>query len=265
MSPCAKSRSSPSLPAARHRSPAGPAIHVLSERGSTMNATDLLEKRLHAMSNTQVYRLDRPAEPPAPPAVLSVALEREAGTPGASVAHEVAGLLGWDVYDHELLERMARDMGLRVSLLESLDERRQHWLRLWMETWSQGPLLSESWYTRELVETVLRLGAKGRCIIVGRGAAQILPADSTLRVRLVAPREERIAMMARRLNLGHDEAARQVANTDRERLGFVQDHFHKNAGDPALYDLVLNAARWSVAECAAMVVAAVRRLESRLA
>src|SRR6516165_1938589 len=59
---------------------------------------------------------------------FTVALTREAGTQGTAVAREVGRLLGWNVYDHELLERIAQDMGLRSSLLETVDERQQGWL-----------------------------------------------------------------------------------------------------------------------------------------
>jgi hypothetical protein len=37
-------------------------------------------------------------------------------------------VLGWEVYDRELLEKVAQDIGLRTNLLESVDERRQSWL-----------------------------------------------------------------------------------------------------------------------------------------
>ena len=42
---------------------------------------------------------------------------------GTCIAREVGNGVGWHVYDHELLERIAQDMGLRTVLLESVDER----------------------------------------------------------------------------------------------------------------------------------------------
>src|SRR5437868_9081240 len=59
---------------------------------------------------------------------FTIALAREAGTPGTSVAGEVGTRLSWPVYDHQLLERIAQEMGLRTQLLESVDERRRSWL-----------------------------------------------------------------------------------------------------------------------------------------
>jgi cytidylate kinase len=196
---------------------------------------------------------------------LTVALTREAGSPGTSIAHEIGKRLGWQVYDHELLELIAREMGLRVSLLESIDERQRSWLLESAEAFASAPGVTQMSYVRHLVETILSLGAHGRCVIVGRGAAQILPADTTLRIRLVAPREDRVTTLAQKLGLSHDAAARRVTEIDRERVRFIQEYFHKNPADLHHYDLVLNTSRWSLSECAELIIDALKRMESKRA
>src|SRR5947208_8930939 len=66
---------------------------------------------------------------PAPRATrYSIAISREAGAGGASIAREIGARLGWAVYDHELLDKISAETGLRSELLESLDERTSHWL-----------------------------------------------------------------------------------------------------------------------------------------
>ena len=59
------------------------------------------------------------------------------------------------------------------------------------------------------------------------------------------------------------DAAKWVENTDRERTAFIKDHFLKDPTDPRNCDLVLNASRWSVMECADLIVDALGRLTSR--
>ena len=115
------------------------------------------------------------------------------------MAHELGRRLDWSVYDHELLERMAREMNVRVGLLESVDERHINWLQESVEVFSAASIVAESNYVRHLAETLFALSAHGHAIIVGRGAAMILPASSTLRVRLIAPLEQRIAAIGREL------------------------------------------------------------------
>src|SRR5262249_15483481 len=150
----------------------------------------------------------------------------------------------------ELLERMARDMGRRVALLEQVDERRQSWMRDIFNAWGQVASVNESWYARQLVETVMELGTKGHCIIVGRGAAQILPTESTLRVRLIGRREDRIASRAKRQGLTPAAATTRLDEIDRERREFVRHHFQQDPTEATQYDLVLNVSRWSVPDCA---------------
>jgi cytidylate kinase len=200
---------------------------------------------------------------------LTIALSREVGTLGTAAAQEVGRRLGWQVYDHELLERIAQEMGVRAALLESVDERQQGWL-----TESISALLTphfggkpsavvcETVYVRRLIETILALGIHGECVIVGRGAAFILPRETTLRVRLVAPPKVRIAVLSRKLEISAKDAARQIRTTDRERHKFVKDHFFRDPAAPQNYDLVLNTARASTGAIATLIVAALHELQT---
>jgi cytidylate kinase len=197
------------------------------------------------------------------PTAFTIAFSREAGTYGAAVARAVGNRLGWPVYDHELLQRIAEDLGVHETLLESIDEKQVGWLRECLESFSSAPTVSEFAYTRRLVEAMLSLAAHGECVIVGRGAAQVLPAATTLRVRIIAPLEYRIEAVRREHGIAREQAASQVEATDRERRRFIEEHFHFDPSDPTNYDLVLNAARFSQAECAELVVAALGRLQAR--
>jgi cytidylate kinase len=193
---------------------------------------------------------------------MTIALNREAGTHGTAVAHVVGERLGWSVYDHELMEHIAREKGLRVDLLESLDEKPQSWFLECIQAFV-GDSLGEAGYVSHLVETIVSLGRLGRCVIVGRGAANLLPRETTLRVRLVAPLADRIAAYAKNHTVPREEAARQVEKLDRQRTTFVQSHFHKDVADPHNYDLILNTARWSIEECADAIIDGLHRLERR--
>jgi cytidylate kinase len=116
-------------------------------------------------------RTVEPAEaltPPAPRA-FTIAISREAGANGSAVGRLLGERLGWPVYDYELVERIANEMGLRSTLLESVDEKRMGWLEECVASFSRGAV-AESAYVRHLVETLLTLAMHGECIIVGRGA-----------------------------------------------------------------------------------------------
>src|SRR5262245_56778166 len=60
----------------------------------------------------------RSAEPP-----CVIAISREAESGAGDVAAEISRLLGWPIYDHELLDLIATDMGVKSKLLQTADER----------------------------------------------------------------------------------------------------------------------------------------------
>lgn len=185
-----------------------------------------------------------------------IAISREAGANAAAIAHEIGAKLGFAVYGRELIQRIAEDKGLRVKLLETVDEKEHHWLRECIDSFSLTPSISTSAYVRYLLETLHTLSLHGKCVIIGRGAPHILPPKTTFRVRLHAPLFERVRSMEGRLKVSHDEAQAWVKKTDHDRDRFVAEHFQKNSNDVNHYDLTLETSRHSLADCAAIIIKA---------
>jgi cytidylate kinase len=204
---------------------------------------------------------ERP-ETPAPPS-FTIALSREAGSGGAVIAREIGRRLNWPVYDHEILDQLARELHVEVDRRDSLDERPGNWLLESLNSFSLKSSVSETSYFRRLLKLLLALGTQGHCVIVGRGAMIALPIESTLRVRLVATLKDRIAFIVKERGLKPAEAATFVESTDRERYRFIKEHFHKDPTDALIYDLVLNSSRLSVEECADLIIEALLRLQAR--
>jgi cytidylate kinase len=199
-----------------------------------------------------------------PPPQCTVAIAREAGTQGAVLARIVGEQLEWPVFDRELLDIIANEMHLRVRDLEDIDERPVSWFLESVEAFTSDHFVSENAFVKYLARAILTLGRHGGCVIVGRAAAHILPPDTTLRVRLVAPLKTRIDTIRQKLDLTAKEAEEKIKRTDQERSQFVEQHFHRNPNDPANYDLVLNTARFAPLACAGLVIAALRALQAHL-
>jgi cytidylate kinase len=207
----------------------------------------------------------RPYQPESTPPSFTIALSREADSGGTFVAREVGRRLGWPVYDHELLDHLAKELEVDVDLLESVDERRGSWLAECVQAFAAASSVPEVIYFHRLLKLLLALGGRGQCVIVGRGAMIALPAKTTLRVRVVASLQDRIALVSRTLGVNSTEAARHVESTDREHSRFIRDHFGKDLSDPMLYDLILNASRFSTEEYAEMTIEALHFLQVRKA
>ncbi len=225
------------------------------------SARALAEAIVHANSYRESHEQARLSSD-APP--LTIAISRQVGAGGTSIATEVGTRLGWPVYDHALVERIAQEMNLRAKLIESVDERHTSWLTDCAESFSQMPLVSASAFMRHLIQTVLSLGAHGSCVIVGRGAAQILPPMRTLRVCVVAHRDDRVLGLSREQGVTRQEADYRLDAIEHERIRFVKDHFHKDPRDPQYYDLVLNSSCFTYGECAALILEALHHREARV-
>lgn len=196
---------------------------------------------------------------------VTIAISRQAGSRGPQIAQAAGARLGWPVYDHELLTRIAEEKGLSRRLLEHLDERRVHWLEqiiAGLSTKTTSP--TEGTYLKQLLELVVTLGQVGHCIIVGRGAAYVLPAATTVRVHVVAAHALRVSNVERSQGVSRAEAERWVDKTDAERESFVRSHFHHDFRDLLNHDLVLNAGRYGIDDCADMIVLATRLREAQV-
>jgi len=189
---------------------------------------------------------------------FTIAISRETAVDAGAVAQALARRLGWKVWDHELLVLIAHQLHTKASDLVPVDETHINWLQESIECLLDMHTVSQVAYVHQLVKTLDALAALGNSVVVGRGAAHILPAETTLRVRLIAPREERIEYQARLTDGNRHAAQRYIDHTDRQRRRFVQEHFHKDPDDPANYDLVLNMARLPIDDCAAQIIDALR-------
>jgi len=197
--------------------------------------------------------LDRPP--------FSIAISRQGGMNGRAIAEAVARRLGWKVFDREILDKVGQEMGVDPSHLESVDEKQKSWLTECVEALARVPSVSEPSYVRHLMQTMFSLASRGHCIFVGRGAAQVLPASSTLRVYLAAPLGERIWAARHRFNYSETDATAWVKRLDQERHQFIKGHFHRDPADLSHYDVILNPVRLGEEGCATLIVDALQALQ----
>lgn len=177
---------------------------------------------------------------PALPAALTIAISREAGARGASIGRRVGRILGWQVYDQELLDYVMQDATVQQGVVDSLSEEALRWVEQRLQTLqaSEGNGLPAS--VAQVARITLALGVQGNVVLIGRGAGYLLPRASTLHVRLIAPLEDRVAYMAQWLRLPVEEARQRVRLRDARRAEFLTNFLHRQPGEMHGYDLILN-------------------------
>jgi len=91
-------------------------------------------------------------------------------------------------------------------------------------------------------------------IIMGRGGNYLLTGvPFTLRVRIVAPIEQRLARVSNREGIDEDSARWLIERTDRERAGFLMSVYGRDGKDPADYDLVFDSTATPIDRIAAVI------------
>jgi cytidylate kinase len=192
------------------------------------------------------------------PAGLTVAISREAGARGGTIARRVGRKLGWPVYHQELLDYIVQEASQREGIVEDLAPAAAHWVEDRLHQLLREQNLSQHPSVINLARVILTLGARGEAVLIGRGAGCILPRSTTLHVRIVALLADRIAYMSQWSRLTVDEAAEQVRLRDSHRATFIASHFHRQPGDIYQYDLLLNSSLLGEELCADLIAHAVR-------
>jgi cytidylate kinase len=192
------------------------------------------------------------------PKSLTLAITREAGARGGTIASRIGGRLGWQVFSQELMEYMAQEGKVGAGLFDPLPDAAVEWIERRLAELMREQNLSRNPTVIDLARVVLTLGAQGEVILLGRGAGCILPSATTLHVRLVAPLADRIAYMSQWMRLTEEEAAEQVRKRDSRRADFISTHFHRRPSDVHQYDLVLNTSYLGEERCTELIVQAAK-------
>jgi cytidylate kinase len=189
---------------------------------------------------------------------MTVAVSRESGARGGTIARRVGRQLGWSIYDQELLEFMAQDTVARQGILDNLPTAARDQVEARVQSLLREEVMSQHPSIVDLARVVLALGTQGQVVLLGRGAGCILPPETTLHVRIVAPLAARIGYMSQWMRLSLEEAAERVRVRDERRAEFLMTHFHHEPGEVHQYDLVLNSSLLGEELCAELIVHAVR-------
>lgn len=191
----------------------------------------------------EALKAERMATPVMHAVRSAITISRESGIEVAELARRLGHRLGYGVWDQEIIDYVANTVGVRRQLIQSLEEQKQSAVERWVEGALHGHLVDASDYARTLVHVLRALGEQGGVIVRGRGGNFVMPPETTLRVRVVAPLAWR-AQSAWKPGENAEQAARRLADEDQKRAEFVHRHMKADARDPAAYDLVLNAERF---------------------
>lgn len=184
-----------------------------------------------------------------------VTISRQVGSLGDEIGGLVAEKLGYELMTREGIHRLARECDLEFKdACAAFEEERG--AGFWERLFYRDPA-----YTSLFEALNLELAAKGKVVILGRGA-QIALADvpGVFHARVVAPAAIRVQRVRERMGLSAEDAVEFVHNYDKQRRALIESVYQKDLSDWSLYDLVLNTTGLTAEAGAELIALAVRKM-----
>jgi CMP/dCMP kinase len=208
--------------------------------------------------------------------MCAITVSRLYGSGGGEVAARLARRLGWRLLDHEVVARIAKQLGVTHEEVVAQDEHTAGFIERALSNMGLGypgvldevpptPVELARRYHEALCRVVLAAAEEGHVVIVGRGGFSLLgDRRDVLRVLITAPLPQRVAYVARREGLDERDAKERIRRIDQDRRRYVEATYHVHPGEPEQYDLTVNTAILALDDVAELICLALERKAGRL-
>lgn len=197
-----------------------------------------------------------------------ITISREFGSGGRELGKRLAGLLGYDYYDREIITAIAKQNGLNESYVEMALEKRD---------WQAMPLTFGRSFAgingmqqmqthllvaqKHVIEEIAKAGKD--CVIVGRNADVLLADKKPFRIFVCAGMDAKIQRCMERASEG-EEISRKGAEQNIRRMDKSRARTREILGggkwrDGSAYHLTVNTEGWDMEELASAVAEFVLR------
>ena len=211
-----------------------------------------------------------------------IVISAQAGSGGATIAHQVAESLGMRYYDWEITSEAAARAGVSPNeviaaehvpgFLERMMRRLGSVSTVGVEggpafsepspaTWTTIQGLSSDDYRDFICKVVLELAERGDAVIVGHAAQQTLKdRPGVLRALIHGSLAVRAERLAAEQGIDNEQAKAAVKQSDKDRTELFKRVYHFDWLDADMYELTFNSDRLSVEFTADAIVTAAKAL-----
>ena len=165
---------------------------------------------------------------------------------------------GWQVYNKEILNRLATETHLAAELLEAERKSKPRLVVDFFRAFAPERIPSGVEIRKKVTTIVRGLAMRGHAIIIGQGSAGAT-ADlaNGLSVRLEAPEDWRVSQIALRERVSLDEARQLIAQREQERE-YLREIYEQIFPRKPAFNLVYDCSAFTLAQIAQHVVCAMR-------
>lgn len=183
--------------------------------------------------------------------IRNIVVEREYGAGGAAVAQSLADRLGWQLWDSQITQEIARRLKCNVEAVQKREEKLDTTFYRLAKIFMRGAYEESHVGTLELLDAdhlvelsgkiLTEIAEKGNAVMVGRAAPWSLRnREDTFRAFIYAPFGDKIERLMKR-GKSRSEAESSVESVDADRAAFIKKYFNKNWPCRELYNLMINS------------------------
>lgn len=180
---------------------------------------------------------------------IIITVGRQIGSGGSTIAKMLAAEFDATLYDREILNLAARESGFCEEFFEENDEQKGlfkslqqfHLNFLGRNSFYKNDFSQENLYLFQC-DAIRKAAKEGSCVFVGRTADYVLrDMAHVINVFITADDDVRMAEIARRHNIGLDEARKYISEGESKRASYYNYYTGKKWGHSESYDLCINS------------------------
>ena len=199
-----------------------------------------------------------------------ITISREYGSGGRQIGLAVSKRLSMEVYDKELIDTAAKEIGFPSDLIADREQRLTNSLLYHFAmgaihgmTYPREPKISELPLTEQIFlaqKAAIEEAAKREsCVFIGRCADYILKSrPDVLRVFIYAPREVRKRRAIEEYGDLEEYIDEFMYQTDKRRRIYYENYSNQKWGSRENYDLMINSGEIGLDRCVDLICEAAR-------
>lgn len=194
-----------------------------------------------------------------------IAIERQYASGGNEIGRKLAEILGYKLYDRNLLTEAARALGMSSMYIEGLEETHSGGFLFNLSKTKLGGSSNEKALSMsdklflEEKRIIEEAASQGGCVFVGRAAGYILKERSDcLNVFIHSETEKRIERAIEREGIGLLEVESVLKKNDKRRSGFYNSVTSWEWGNPSFFEICLDSGKLGIDLCVKLLAEAVK-------
>jgi len=169
-----------------------------------------------------------------------ICISRNIGVGALEIAGIIGEMLGLQVMDRQILEKIACSANLSRSSIKTFDERYPGILKELMCQILGERSFGMNDYARHLFYVAFFLAHSESVVFVGRGIHLMLPRNRVFAVRLICERKKRVKRLAKALETDLKDAGQVLDQAEKEQYEFFHRVHGKDIAPASEFDMVMN-------------------------